>query len=131
MKPEYHSLRELSTNGVSTDTSLVKVESDDGRLRLRFTYGGKRYAIAVGLPDSKVNRLVALSKAAQIELDIASGNFDATLSKYKPPKATSLKQKHLNVADLFKQFIEAQTKAKELHTGSLCRYTATLKHLER
>jgi hypothetical protein len=52
--------------------SLVKVENDDGRLRLRCTHGGKRYEIALELPDSKMNRTVAQQKAAQIELDIAS-----------------------------------------------------------
>jgi len=36
------------------------------------------------LPDSKVNRTVAEQKARQIELDIASGNFDESLRKYKP-----------------------------------------------
>ena len=55
-----------------TGRSLVKVENDDGRLRLSCTHGGKRYAIALGLPDSKVNRTVAQQKAAQIELDIVS-----------------------------------------------------------
>jgi integrase len=131
MTTEYHSLAELSTSSISVGTSLVKVENDDGRLRLRFTHNGKRYTIAVGLPDSKINRLVAQQKAAQIKLDIASGNFDITLSKYKPPKTTSLKQKEVTVVQLFEQFTSTQSKAKELHTGSLCRYTATLKHLER
>jgi integrase len=116
---------------VNGGTSFVRVENDDGRLRLRFTHNGKRYTIAVGLPDSKINRLVAQQKAAQIELDIASGNFDITLSKYRPPKTTSLKQKEVTVVQLFEQFTSTQSKAKELHTGSLCRYTATLKHLER
>ncbi|MGK7874831.1 MAG: tyrosine-type recombinase/integrase [Xenococcaceae cyanobacterium] len=131
MRPEYQSVAEIPSISVIGGTSFVKVENDDGRLRLRFTHGGRRYAIAVGLPDSKVNRLVAQQKAAQIELDIASGNFDATLSKYKSPKAASLKQRAVSVADLFEQFMETQLKAKELHTGSLCRYRATLKHLEK
>ncbi|MBD2653740.1 DUF3596 domain-containing protein [Synechocystis sp. FACHB-383] len=68
------------------DRSLVKVESDKSRLRLCFTYGGTRHYIAVGLPDSRVNRIGAQQKSTQIELDIASGNFDETLKKHKPPK---------------------------------------------
>lgn len=111
--------------------SLVKVENDDGRLRLRFTYRGKRYSMAVGLPDSKVNRIFAQQKANQIELDIVSGNFDLTLKKYKPLKATSKNLAMMEVAELFRKFIESQTKAKNLQKGSLCRYTATLIHLER
>jgi integrase len=65
---------------------FVRVENANGRLRLQFTGGGKRYVLAVGLPDLRVNRLVAGQKAAQIELDIVSSNFDATLAKYRPPK---------------------------------------------
>jgi integrase len=116
------------TNG--TGQHLVKVENDKGSLRLRFSYGGKRYAMAVGLPDSKVNRIVAQQKATQIELDIASGNFDPTLKKYKPPKAAAQKPDQTAVAGLFEKFTEAQAKAKGLRVGSLCRYTATLRHLE-
>ena len=36
----------------------------------------------------------------------------------------------MNVAELFEKFIETQAKAKNLQQGSLCRYSATLKHLE-
>jgi hypothetical protein len=32
---------------------------------------------------------------------------------------------------LFGQFMSTQSQSKELHEGSLCRYKATLKHLER
>ena len=109
--------------------SLVKVENNDGRLRLRFTYGGKRYAMAVGLPDSPVNRIFAQQRANQIELDIISDNFDLTLKKYKPLKATSKNLAMMHVPELFEKFIETQAKTKNLQKGSLCRYTATLRHL--
>lgn len=112
------------------DRSLVKVESDKGRLRLRFTYGGTRHYIAVGLPDSRVNRIVAQQKATQIELDIASGNFDETLKKYKPPKAAAKKREATTVTGLFEKFTAVQTKAKDLQVGSLCRYGATQRHLD-
>ncbi|MEL6382369.1 MAG: tyrosine-type recombinase/integrase [Cyanobacteria bacterium J06626_18] len=111
-------------------TGFVKVENDEGRLRLRFSYGGKRHTIAVGLPDSQINRIVAQQKATQIELDIASGNFDSTLKKYKPPKASSKKPATATVPGLFQKFMDTQSKAKDLQVGSLCRYTATLRHLE-
>ncbi|MEO1347525.1 MAG: tyrosine-type recombinase/integrase [Cyanobacteria bacterium J06635_15] len=119
-----------ATLSSKTGMGLVKVENDEGRLRLRFSYGGKRKTLAVGLPDSKINRMVAQQKATQIELDIASGNFDATLKKYKPPKAESAKKPEARVVGLFEKFTKAQTKAKDLQVGSLCRYNATLRHLE-
>lgn len=103
--------------------NLVKVENDDGRLRLRFTYGGKRYAIALGLPDSQVNYTVAHQKSTQIELDIVSGNFDPTLKKYKPQR-TSQKFTSGNVVGLFEKFMKEEQKTKGLYKGTLCRYEA-------
>ena len=112
------------------EPGFVSVENHHGRLRLRFRYGGKRYAIAVGLPDSVVNRKVAQQKATQIELDIASGNFDRTLEKYRPPK-TGKKASEGQVVPLFQKFMAEQTRIKGLESGSLSRYNATLKHLEK
>ena len=37
----------------------IKIESDKGWLRLRFTHAGKRRAFALGLPDSNINRKFA------------------------------------------------------------------------
>ncbi|MGB3293149.1 MAG: tyrosine-type recombinase/integrase [Phormidesmis sp.] len=122
--------RRVSAINQESASSLVKVENDEGRLRLRFSYGGKRYAMAIGLPNSSVNRMVAQQKASQIELDIASGNFDPTLKKYKPARG-SKKSSDAQVAGLFRKFMAAQVKAKGLEKGSLCRYDAVLKHLEK
>jgi integrase len=38
----------------------------------------------IGLPDTIANRKAASIEASQIELDMASGNFDPSLVKYKP-----------------------------------------------
>lgn len=62
----------------------VSVTNSHDRLQLRFRYAGKRYYFSLGLPDSTLNRKAAEAKKNQIELDIASGNFDPTLAKYKP-----------------------------------------------
>jgi len=62
----------------------VSIESFQERLRLRWRFAGKRYVLSIGLPDSKINRQVAHQKAMMIELDMASGNFDCSLKKYKP-----------------------------------------------
>ncbi|MDB9390539.1 Arm DNA-binding domain-containing protein [Microcystis aeruginosa] len=99
----------------------VSVEECQGRLRLRWGFEGKRYALSIGLPDSKVNRKVAQQKATMIELDMASGNFDQTLKKYKPHiQSTS----QISVVILFGQFMDS--KAKELLPRSLEKYRATI-----
>lgn len=61
----------------------VKVEVFADRLRLRWSYFGKRYCLSVGLADTPINRKVADQKSQQIELDIISGKFDPSLAKYK------------------------------------------------
>jgi integrase len=119
-----------SSSSTKGEHGFVSVENHQGRLRIRFRHGDKRYALAVGLPDSTVNRIVAQQKASQIELDIASGNFDATLKKYKPPKS-GRKSSADQVVGLFQKFMAVQREAKGLETGSLCRYDAVLKHLEK
>lgn len=57
-----------------------------GRLRLqlpRQLYGGVQKYFSLGIPDSDRNRKFAELKAKQIEVDILSGVFDPTLTKYK------------------------------------------------
>jgi len=51
---------------------------------LAWSWEGKRFWLYIGLPHTKPNRKAAQIKARTIELDIASGNFDPSLTKYKP-----------------------------------------------
>ena len=102
----------------------VGVEESQGRLRLRWRHEGKRYVMAIGLPDSTVNRRVAQQKATMIDLDIASGNFDPTLKKYKP-YVQSYNQ--TSAVELFEKFIKY--KSKGVLSRSLEKYKATLGYL--
>jgi integrase len=103
-------------------TVVVQVFKE--RLRLCWSYLGKRYFLYIGLPDSKVNRTVAEQKARQIELDIASGNFDESLGKYKPqqPKYTNA-----TVDDLYKRFMAH--KAADISDRTPENYRAAFKYL--
>lgn len=67
----------------------VTVLSSNGRLQLRFRYGGKRHYLSTGFNDNKNNRRAAERLAHQIELDICSGNFDPSLAKYKAQSVLS------------------------------------------
>lgn len=78
----------MKTSIPNTSTSkaskgIVVVESFKDRLRLRWRVSGKRYCLSLGLADKCENRKLAESLARQIELDIISDNFDASLAKYK------------------------------------------------
>lgn len=102
----------------------VAVEEFQGRLRLRWRYRDKRYVLTIGLPDSKINRQVAQHKATIIELDMASGNFDLSLKKYKPETQSYSKT---SVVHLFEKFIKY--KSKGVVPRSLEKYKATLSYL--
>lgn len=62
--------------------ALVKVEVFRERVRLRWTWQGKRRTLAIG-PNNPISLKVAESVAKQIEADILSRNFDSTLKKYR------------------------------------------------
>jgi integrase len=80
----------------------VAVEEFRGMLRLRWSYAGKRYTLATGYPDSKLNRVVATEKAKAIEGDMMTGNFDQTLGKYRPPSGEVCNG--VTVVELFSRF---------------------------
>jgi integrase len=60
------------------------LESDDGRLRIRWQESnGKRRTRAIGMPDTKINRIAGRAIIAKIERDLLIyGTFDRSLKKY-------------------------------------------------
>jgi integrase len=118
------SLSQSRRKKAAKGTVVVQVFKE--RLRLCWSYLGKRYFLYIGLPDSKVNRVVADQKARWIEGDMATGNFDLSLKKYKPE---IYKVNRMFAIDLLKQFIDH--KSKEVYSRSLEKYQATLKHLDQ
>jgi integrase len=100
----------------------VKVKIYKDRLRLVWSWQGKRFWLYIGLPDTSANRKAASIKASQIELDMASGNFDPSLVKYKPQK-----QESISVSQLFEQFVEY--KRRSISIGGLNKYLALQKHV--
>jgi integrase len=100
----------------------VNIEVFNDRLRLASSWRGKRFWLYIGLPDSIANRKAASMKASQIELDMASGNFDPSLTKYKPQK-----QESISVSDLFDQFVEY--KRRKIEPATLAKYLGLQKHV--
>jgi integrase len=103
----------------------VSIDTNRGWLRLRFTHQGERYAFAIGLPDSPSNRKYTERIARQIELEIVSGHFDTTLTRYKP--ATKRAQL-MPIHELFTRFMDE--KAKSLYKRTLEKYACTLKNIQ-
>jgi len=65
-------------------SGCVTVQVIKARLRLVWSWQGRRFFLYIGLADTKPNRKAANTKAETIELDMTSGNFDRSLAKYKP-----------------------------------------------
>jgi integrase len=108
----------------------VYVERDRSRLRVRVIYQGKKYQFSTGLADTKTNRAYVQGVTRRIELDMASGHFDATLLKYRPQVVGS-NPSALSCPDLFKHFTEYQFKKKGLASGSVRRYQPIQSCLEQ
>lgn len=87
------------------------LESFQGRLRIRFRVNGQQKAFSLGLADTPENRLSGESIAHQMHLDMLWGNWDSTLSKYKPRThltvVAAIKPKAaLNLAQLWEKYSE-------------------------
>lgn len=107
--------------------SIVRVGTDKGWLRLRWTYQGRRYALTLGLPDSAANRLYAEQKAKVVELDIISGNFDLSLKKYKTQGA--IKRSQLSITSLLEKFWT--DRGKTLSSRTIENYRAAIRYLKQ
>jgi integrase len=81
----------------------VKVESIKGRLRLRWSYEGNRYFLP-GWKDNDLGRALAQSRASLIDTDMAMGNFDPTLVRYRSA-AKAQKSTDISAVVLFEQFM--------------------------
>ncbi len=87
-----------------TTVAGVKISADHGTLRLRWSYGGKRYQKSVGMEDTTANRRALSGRVAQIERDIAYGEFDPTLQAYRTSEAPP-KKKEPEIAHLWRTWL--------------------------
>lgn len=112
----------------------VRVESFRGRLRLRLprhVFGGKQKTLTLYLEDTPENRMIANTKAADIERDIRLEVFDLTLTKYQNEYAptphapslgelweryTELKAKTLTYTTINKDYRTVRNRIKGLPT---------------
>ena len=114
----------------------VSLESCKGWLRLRWRYEGKRYSLALGLPDSKSNRLKSQSLILQIDADLETGSFDPSLAKYKQqPKQQQQPLRHsLICSQLFDQWLNSKIgiskRTLDWHRDSLVKLIAVCGDLQ-
>jgi integrase len=69
---------------IKSQKGEISIENNEGRIRLRWRYDGKRYPLSLPYDYTPENMHHATLKADEIKLDIRKGCFDTTLEKYKP-----------------------------------------------
>jgi len=84
----------------------MKVEKNNGRLRLRFSHQGKKYCFYLGLKDSPLNQVKAERIKLQVLEDIENKCFDSSLAKYKPHPALKKPLAELTCAELFSDWMK-------------------------
>lgn len=101
--------------GKRSKRGSVVVRELRGSLWLRWTYQGDRRELALDLPATDTGRALAAGRAAKVQTDLLTGNYDPTLRKYRSEKAAAIE-----VVELFQQF--KAYKAKALEARSLDKY---------
>ncbi|MBH8577164.1 DUF3596 domain-containing protein [Nostocaceae cyanobacterium CENA369] len=68
-----------------SEDKWISVDPRTKKLRIRFRVSGfsKQFHLSTGLKDSKRNRAIVQTRRDAIETDIALGQFDQTLERYK------------------------------------------------
>lgn len=81
----------------------VSVEKTGAQIGLRWRYGGVQRRLPIG-PDSPAMRIAAQRQAAIIAGDIATGNFDESLKKYRLQESTP----SIRVVDLYDRYLSSK-----------------------
>lgn len=107
----------------------VSVKQRGEYLHLRWSISGREFSLSAGL-NTPLNTYNARELATKIERDIAIGQFDSTLAKYKPTvEAEPIK--HKTTVELFQDFIQFRRNTGTSEQAISTRYRAMLANLER
>lgn len=107
-------------------SGAVVIQSFQGRLRLVWSYQGKRYFLTLGLIDNTINKLLAQQTASNIEIDMVLGKFDESLDKYRNTAIKAVVDT-LTVTELVERFWKVKQKSVSAKTYN--GYKSTLKYL--
>lgn len=101
----------------------MTVQVIKARLRLMWSWQGRRFFLYIGLPDTKPNRKAANIKAETIELDMTSDNFDQSLAKYKPQAQSEA----ISVVEMLDRF--TRQKQRTISINGLAKYLSLQQHV--
>jgi integrase len=106
----------------------MHTEKRGNSLLIRFSHDGHRYNFSLAKHNNPVGISAAKLKIAQIEKDIAYGNFDTTLLRYKPRKM-GRNPTAITAVELFQKYTD--DRKQSLSNGSIVRLRAMASKLEK
>jgi integrase len=106
------------------------VEKRGNSLLIRFTHDCKEYSFSLPKHNHAVGRAAAKLVMAQIEKDIAYGNFDPTLLRYKPRKLGK-NPTAISAVELFQKYTDYRLKDRELSHSSIVRFKGIVSKLSQ
>jgi integrase len=108
----------------------MHIEKRGNSLLIRFSHDGKPYSFSLPKHNNPVGMSATKMKMAQIEKDIAYGNFDTTLLRYKPRKLGD-DPTAISAVELFEKYIPHHQQERGLTHGSGLRLAAIASKLNR
>ena len=108
-------------------SGTVAIVVRGGTLSLRFRTQGQQFRLALGLPNTHECYQLAQAKASEIQRDIALGEFDPSLKKYRPAPVIP----SFSTPELFEKFIEFRLDAGTSEQAISARYKPLLANLKR
>ncbi len=114
-----------------TKKGAIAIASRNGMLNLRWTHEQRRYQLAIGLENTPTNQQTAREKAADIEVDMAKGQFDPTLDKYRPGANAEAESTILTTVEMWRRWTEQKRVEGVCEYNLSNKYRTTLRHLER
>jgi integrase len=107
---------------------LMHIEKRGNSLLIRFSHDGKLYSFSLRNHNNPVGEAAAKLKIAQIGKDIAYGNFDTTLLRYKP-RTMGKNPTAITAVELLDKYIAHRQDS--LSNGSIVRLQAMASKLEK
>lgn len=109
----------------------VAVSSRNNMLRLRWRYEGRQRQLSLGLPDTPVNRQIAEQVRSEIARDIAYGDYDHTLNRYRLKHSSGEQSaKQLSTHKLFDAFIDYKREHGLSEQTIASRYRSVRSHIK-
>lgn len=109
--------------------NIVSISNNNGRVKLRWGYKGKRYNFNPGYDHNEVGIKLARIVAHQIELDIQAGALDETLDKYRQARLQKTEENPgVTLLELFERFMGY--KAEFCDPRTLEKYQACSNHVQ-